>query len=559
MTHDILNGVENMTKFGIVTNRNSMIGARTRVEDACESGLCPICVADCPVFCEVSKSALRGREVLYPSREYYGDSTAGTPKDFGLGYRDFQIQFEVRGAQGIEEDMDRVIFPNVDISTKWGNIEQKIPIVIAGLGSTYVAKRNWDGLAMGSALSGVSITVGENVCGMDSNAKFSNHSKYPKVIDTEDMKYRVNAFREFWDGKHGDIIVQKNVEDTRLGVFDYVTSKLDVESLEIKFGQGAKAIGGEVRLSTLERAQLLQSRGYLVLPDPSDPVVIEQWKAGLIPDFERHSRVGIATTEEVLEEIDEIREMGAKNVFIKTGAYRPASTAWIIRLGVEGKVDGMTFDGAGGGTGMSPVSMMNEGSIPTVYLEALVVGCLDMIKHKTPSARIPSIAIAGGISNETQMFKALAMGSPYVNCIAMARAPITAAMKGKYMGEVIESGLATPAMLKSLGLSRDKDPSSLTIAEAFSEYDTLKRAYNGRDIPLSAVGVYSYFSSKLGTGLKQLLAGVRKFKTDLICREDIATISKRAIVVCDKWKLGIATQEELDREKVKNEIYSGDY
>ena len=543
----------------MVTHRNSMIGARTRVEDACESGLCPICVADCPVFCEVSKSALRGREVLYPSREYFGDSTAGTPKDFGLGYRDFQIQFEVRGAQGIEEDMDKVIFPNADISTKWGNIDQKVPIVIAGLGSTYVAKRNWDGLAMGSALAGCSITVGENVCGMDSNAKFTEDKPYPQVLDTEDMKYRVASFREFWDGKHGDIIIQKNVEDTRLGVFDYVVSKLDITSLEIKFGQGAKAIGGEVRLSTLERAQLLQSRGYLVVPDPSDPLIIEQWKEGLIFDFERHSRVGIATTEEVLEEIDQIKSMGIKNVFIKTGAYRPASTAWIVRLGVEGKVDGMTFDGAGGGTGMSPVAMMNEGSIPTVYLQALVVACLDMIKSKTPSVKIPSIAIAGGISNETQIFKALAMGAPYVTCVAMARAPITAAMKGKYMGEVISDAAATPAMLNTLGFPRDKTPDTLTLAEAFTEYDSLMKEYGGKEIPPAAVGVYTYFESKLGTGLKQLLAGTRKFKLNLIDRNDIAIISHRAKDVCNKWNLGIATQETLDIEQVKNEIYSGNY
>ncbi|GAG80718.1 unnamed protein product, partial [marine sediment metagenome] len=52
----------------------------------------------------------------------------------------------------------------------------------------------------------------------------------------------------------------------------------------------------------------------------------------------------------------------------------------------------------------------------------------DMIKKKNPNATIPSIAIAGGIANETQMFKALSMGAPYINCIAMARAPITAGL-----------------------------------------------------------------------------------------------------------------------------------
>ena len=268
-----------MTKFSMITHKMSMIGSRTRVEDSCESGLCPICVADCPVFCEVSKSALRGREALYPRREYFGNSTAGTPKDYGLSYSDFQIQFEVRGAQGIEADVDKTIFPNVDLNMKWGNIPQKLPIVIAGLGSTYVAKRNWEGLAYGAALAGVSITIGENVVGMDPLSQFANHSVYPKVIDTDDMKSRVKAFREFWDGKNGDIIVQKNVEDTRLQVFDYVISKLDVESLEIKFGQGAKAIGGEVRLESLERAKMLQERGYLVFPDPSDPLVINIFSA----------------------------------------------------------------------------------------------------------------------------------------------------------------------------------------------------------------------------------------------------------------------------------------
>ncbi|MFX1375221.1 MAG: glutamate synthase-related protein [Promethearchaeota archaeon] len=548
-----------MTKFSMETHQRSMIGSRTRVPDSCESGLCPICVADCPVFCEVSKSALRGREVLYPRREYFGNSTAGSPKDFGLSYSDFQIQFECRGAQGIEAHEDKVIFPNVNIETKWGKIDQKLPIVIAGLGSTYVAKRNWDGLAKGAALSGISITVGENVVGMDPYSKFVNHALYPKVIDTEDMKNRVKKYKEFWDGKYGDIIVQKNVEDTRLGVFEYVMSKLDVNSLEIKFGQGAKAIGGEVRLESLERAQLLQERGYLVFPDPSDPFIIDQWKAGLIPDFERHSRVGLSSTEDVLEEIDQTRSSGAKNIFIKTGAYRPAATAWILRLGIEGKVDGMTFDGAGGGTGMSPVSMMNEGSIPTVYLEALIVGCLDMIKQKYPNACVPSIAIAGGIANETQMFKALAMGAPYVNCVAMARAPITAAMKSKYIGEVINNEETTPAMLRNLGFPKDKDPKNLTLQEAFVEYDNLSRIHNGKKIPPSAVGVYTYIASKLGIGLKQLLAGVRKFKLNLVDRKDIAYISQRAQEVCKKWNLGIKSQESIDFESVKNEVYSGNY
>ena len=82
-----------------VNNISSLTGTRTRVQDACESGLCPICTADCPTFCETSKAAVRGREALYPSREFFGKSTAGSPKDYGLTFADFQIQFVQFGDQ----------------------------------------------------------------------------------------------------------------------------------------------------------------------------------------------------------------------------------------------------------------------------------------------------------------------------------------------------------------------------------------------------------------------------------------------------------------------------
>lgn len=535
-----------------------MTGSKTRVEDSCDSGLCPICIADCPTFCEISKSALRGREALYPLREYFGKSTAGSSKDFGLSFSDYQIQFSCRGALGIEPIEDKVLFPNVDIMTKWGNIQQKLPFVIPGLGSTYVARLNWEGLAMGAALAGISLTVGENVVGMDPKSEFMDAKPFPQVIKSEDMEFRVKTYREYWDGKNGDIIVQKNIEDGRLGVFDYVKSKLGITALELKFGQGAKAIGGEVRLETLEKAQMLAKRGYLVIPDPLDPLVIEEWKKGLIPDFERHSRVGLSSTEDVLNVIDKLRSEGTKNIFIKTGGYRPSDTAWIIRMAVEGKVDGLTVDGAGGGTGMSPVNHMNEGSIPTVYLEHLVVGCLDMIKRKTPSAKIPTVAIAGGIARETQAFKAMCMGAPFVNMIGMARAPITAAMKSKWVGEQIKAKKASVALVRALGLPETKDPATLTLAEAFVSYDELKSKY-GKEIPAAAVGVYNFFTHRLGTGMKHLCAGVRKFKLDLLERSDICALTDRAVQVNKCWNLGIQSQEEMDMDWVRTEILSGKY
>ena len=61
--------------------------------------------------------------------------------------------------------------------------------------------------------------------------------------------------------------MQANVEDTNLGVQEYAIQS-GVRTVEIKWGQGAKDIGGEVKINDLERAITLKKRGYIVLPDP---------------------------------------------------------------------------------------------------------------------------------------------------------------------------------------------------------------------------------------------------------------------------------------------------
>ena len=121
-------------------NARSSSGTTTRYKDVNPiSGMCPICVRDCPILCEIGKSALRGREVLYPVPEEFGSSTSSANKDFGLDWSHFQILTEVIGAQGIEEDSDVAVFPNADVTTTVGGIPLNTPCMIAGLGSTAVA------------------------------------------------------------------------------------------------------------------------------------------------------------------------------------------------------------------------------------------------------------------------------------------------------------------------------------------------------------------------------------------------------------------------------------
>lgn len=527
--------MERVMKNSSYLNAMSTTGTRTRVRDVNpQSGMCPICVRDCPFLCEIGLSAFRGREVLYPDPEYFGDSTASAVKDYGLDWSHFNILSRLIGAEGIEPDPDKMLFPNASVESSIGGIKLRLPLAMGAYGSTEIARKYWDGLAVGAALAGVILIVGENVCGVDPESKFMEG----KVVRSPEMERRIRLFREFWDGKYGDIAVQTNIEDQRIGVDEYVISKLEVNIVERKWGQGAKAIGGEIRVRSLERAIELKKRGYLVIPDPEDPYVQQAFKDGLFKTFERHSRVGSPLKMDVVEDVERLREMGAKVVTIKTGAYRPADVAWTMKVASEAKVDYITFDGAGGGTGMSPVPMMNEMGVPTVYLEAMVVRAARMLREQ--SRFVPDISMAGAFINETQIFKAIAMSNfgngPFVKTITTGRSPLTAVMKASYFCELSEKDKLPKEFARKFGSTPE---------EFFILTDELKAKYGdkvGKEIPWTAVGLYTYLE-RIKDGLKQLLAGARKFRLDLIDRSDLAALNPLASEVT-----GIPMMHKVDRD-----------
>jgi hypothetical protein len=529
---------ERVQKNSSYLNGKSTVGTTTRVKDTSTvSGMCPICIHDCPVMCEISLSAFRGREALYPEPSQYGTSTAGSLKNYDLDWSHFNIQASVFEVRGIKESSEVAIFPNVDTETVIGGVPHKLPIMTGAFGSTDVARVNWDGLAIGAALSGVTIVIGENVCGMDAESKMEKG----KLTHSKELKRRVEAFRKFWDGKNGEVVVQTNVEDQKLGVDIYALSKLEVNVIERKWGQGAKAIGGEVRINNLEKALLLKKRGYIVIPDPEDPVVQQAFKEGVFATFERHSRVGIPKEKPFVEDIEWLRKQGAKRVFLKTGAYRPSAVAYTMKFASEAKIDALSFDGAGGGTGMSPVPMMDEMSIPTVYLEAIVLKCAQILKKK--GRHVPDLVMAGGFIEETSIFKTIAMSNfgdePLVKGVLMGRSPITAAMKSHYFKLLAEQS----KLPKSFADRYGTDPRKFFIATP-----TLKAEYGKRfsEIPLEAVGVYTYLTDRVGVGLKQLMAGARRWKLDLLDRNDLMSLSERAAKVT-----GIPTVEEVEKEAIE--------
>jgi len=506
---------------------------RNRVGRAPYSGICVTCIDGCLGPCEVGRSALRGREILYP--QPFARITAGSEKDYPLDFSHFNIHGSCVGAVGIEADSDTAVFGAVDVSTEIGaesKIQMNVPFFTGALGSTEIARIHWDSMAIGAALCGTNVVVGENVCGMDPDSEIENG----KVVESPEMRRRVETYKRWATGK-GNIIVQMNVEDTRLGVAEYVVSKLGCEAVELKWGQGAKDIGGEVKLPSLERAQQLKSRGYIVHPDPYDEAVQHDFNNGDFKEFERHSRLGMVDEDSFCKEVERLRGLGAKYVTLKTGAYRPRDLALAVKLASNAKIDLLTVDGAGGGTGMSPWRMMNEWGIPTVQLECLLYRCLKKLDDK--GAFIPSCAIAGGIALEDQIFKALALASPYIKAVCMGRGTMTATMVANTVGKMVSSGKMLPTDLSKYGD---------TLEQVFGGAAALKKELGEDfdDVPAGALGMYNYYT-RLSTGLKQFMAGARKFALKYISRDDISTLTREASEISGITYVMDADKEEMDR------------
>ena len=482
------------------------------------SGMCVTCVDGCVGMCEIGKSAYRGHEVIYP--QPFGVITTASEKVYPVDYSHFNIMGTAVGAQGIEADSDKAIFPNVNLEVRLGHdkgIKFKLPFIIPGIGSTDVAKNNWEGLAIGTALAGTGLTIGENVAGMDPESVI----KDGRVLDTSDLKRRVKLFQDNQIDGWGATIVQANVEDTRLGVQEYAINELGVEIVELKWGQGAKDIGGEVKIKSLKKAQLLYERGYVVLPNPMDPDVIEAFQNGAFKEFERHSRVGMVTEEGFRDRVEELRKAGAKYIFLKTGAYRPADLARAIKFASKYKIDLLTVDGAGGGTGMSPWRMMNEWGVPTVELHSLLYKYAKQLSDM--GEYVPPLTLAGGFTFEDQIYKGLALGAPFVKLIGMARGPLAATMVGKTIGNAIRSH-QLPVYVERFGSKID---------EIFVTAAELRKKLGNDEfdkLPTGAMGLYTYYE-RLAQGLRQLMCGSRKFDLSYITRDDLASLTPEGAAI----------------------------
>jgi anaerobic selenocysteine-containing dehydrogenase len=121
--------------------------------------------------------------------------------------------------------------------------------------------------------------------------------------------------------------------------------------------------------------------------------------------------------------------------------------------------------------------------------------------------------------SDWDIYKAIAMGSPYVKAVCMGRALMIPGMVGKNIG----------VWLKERSLPKTVSKYGQKLDEIFILYEDLVEKYGkeAKNIPLGALGIYT-FSKKLEVGLQQLMAGSRKFRVSALSRRDLMSLTEEA-------------------------------
>ena len=85
---------------------------------------------------------------------------------------------------------------------------------------------------------------------------------------------------------------------------------------------------------------------------------------------------------------------------------------------------------------MSPWRMMEEWGMPSIYLHSAAAEFAAKLAAR--GQRVPDLAFGGGFSAEDHVFKALALGAPFVKAVCMGRALMIPGMVGKNVVAVDE-------------------------------------------------------------------------------------------------------------------------
>ena len=109
-------------------------------------------------------------------------------------------------------------------------------------------------------------------------------------------------------------------------------------------------------------------------------------------------------------------------------------------------------------------------------------------------------------------------------------------MVGKTIGQTIDAQ-QVPVYIERFGNSKD---------EIFVTASELRQEMGDREfekLPTGAIGLYTYYE-RLAQGLRQLMAGSRKFSLDYMSRNDLSSLTREASQIS-----GIQYIMDTDREE----------
>ncbi len=366
-------------------HQNADVATKTKLtfeEHACQGGMCSVCTLD--GNCEIGLKAKTGRTV-FP--DPFGVAQFGGEKRLP-NIEDIQIIPELYG--------DSIIFKNVSTEMKVGSFNFAVPISIAAMGSTKVAHSRGAALAEGAAKAGIGMAIGENVLATYGDAG---------------LKERIQPFLDNYK-KLGAVIVQGNGEDIKQGVFEKGAA-LGAHAIEVKIGQGAKqGLGGEIKFEGDEQAEKYRKLGYIVIKN----------KDGT---YQRHVQPGSLSDEQLKKNIIKYSELNLP-IWVKTGMgtgiLKLVSALQELKKEQGIRIECLTIDGFGGGTGMSPWLIMNEMSVPSATIFSMMGEKPDF-----------DVLLAGGYNNGLDIGKAMMLGA---NGASMGRPFLVAANVAKAEGVV---------------------------------------------------------------------------------------------------------------------------
>lgn len=381
---------------------------------------------------EIAKRSVYGKDAVYPyfpenaESPYFKDLIMGARTSRFYSLEDLAIllgdmillspQFTPLRLRKMTEVLREPVYTDVEIETYVGGFKTRLPVIVGAMGSTGVANRRGLTLSEGAAKAGIIQIIGENVTPVRGYDK--------RTTNQPSLKERMLVYLKNIEDSYGGLVIQQNVEDANLEVWDRIYSDPDFDEFikngflgfEIKGGQGAKpGLGGEIRVDRETALKLKTGRSAFYFSE--DPETTEH------EFYDRHSMPGTFTENILFEQIrgaiTKYRTQLEKKVRIwfKTAGYRDIDK--VMEVVASAGADAITIDGNEGGTGMSPNIVMNEVGLPTIC-------CLKAISDFKD--RQISKIVSGGLYDASHLVKALCLGA---NGIAMGR-PFIIASEGRF-------------------------------------------------------------------------------------------------------------------------------